>query len=123
MAPARVTKPANKTGNAARPRRRWLRMAVIAVAVVLVLLVWFWKPLSGYRIAGTSYGAHVACSCLYIGGRSLGDCRKDFEPGMGLLMLSADRHAQSVTARYPLLPSQTATYRKGEGCVLEKWDD
>jgi hypothetical protein len=30
--------------------------------------------------------------------------------------------ARSVTARFPLLASQTATYREGWGCVLEKWD-
>lgn len=94
------------------------------VPVVLVaLLVWFWTPINGYADVGASYGARVACSCRYIGGRSLGDCRKDFEPGMGLVMLSEDTAAKSVTARFPLLASQTATFHDGPGCVLEPWDD
>jgi hypothetical protein len=102
-----------------RPRRRW---PWLVLAVLLAALVWFWKPLNGYAIAGASYGARIACSCRYLGGRSLDDCRKDFEPGMELVMLSEDSAAKSVTARFPLLARQTATYRDGEGCRLEPWD-
>jgi hypothetical protein len=28
-----------------------------------------------------------------------------------------------VTARFPLLASKTATFRDGQGCVLETWAD
>jgi hypothetical protein len=103
-----------------RTRRRWPWLVPVVLAG---LLVWFWTPINGYADAGASYGARVACSCRYVGGRSLGDCRKDFEPGMGLVMLSEDTAAKSVTARFPLLASQTATFRDGPGCVLEPWDD
>jgi hypothetical protein len=91
--------------------------------VAVGLLVWFWQPLNSYAVTGASYGARVACSCRFVGGRSLSDCRNDFEPGMALIRLSEDEEARSVTARFPLLASQTATYRKGEGCVLEPWQD
>lgn len=91
--------------------------------VVVLLLAWFWKPINGYAIGGASYGAHVACACRHLGGRSLNDCRKDFLPGMAPIMLSEDAREKSVTARFPLLSSQTARYREGEGCVLEKWED
>lgn len=103
-----------------RARRR-----VLVVLAVLVAggLAWFWKPLNGYAVLGSAYGARVACSCHYLGGRSLSDCRKDFEPGMGLITLSEDKDAKSVTARFPLLARQTATYREGEGCQLEGWHD
>ena len=87
----------------------------------VILLTWFWKPLSGSAVAAASYGAKVTCSCRYIGGRSLQDCRKDFVSGMGLVSLSEDAKAKSVTARFPLIARQTATFREGEGCVLEKW--
>jgi len=40
---------------------------------------------------------------------------------MALVILSEDSAAKSVTARFPLLATQTATFRPGEGCVLEKW--
>lgn len=106
----------------ARPRRRgriWLLAALSLAALVAV----FWPTVSGYAEAGTAYGARVACSCRFAGGRSLEDCRKDFEPGMELISLSEDAKAKSVTARFALLYGQTATYHEGEGCRLEPWQD
>jgi hypothetical protein len=105
-----------------KTRRRWGRRAFIAAAVLAAaLLALFWSTMRSEAIAGASVGARVACSCRYLGGRELSDCRKDFEPGMGLVMLSEDDAAKAVTARVPLLASETATFRAGEGCTLEKW--
>lgn len=104
-------------------RRKWRNALALALLAAALLLAWFWKPLGGYAAAGASYGAKVTCSCRYIGGRSLQDCRKDFVSGMALATLSEDAKAKSVTARFPLLSRQTATFREGEGCVLEKWPD
>jgi hypothetical protein len=107
-----------------QPRRRYWRRVLLLVALAAALvLAWFWKPLSNTALAGASFGARTACSCHYIAGRSLSDCRKDFEPGMGLIMLSTQAKEKSLTARFPLLASQTATFREGEGCVLERWED
>jgi hypothetical protein len=93
-----------------RPRRwRWL---AIGLALIAVLLAVFWTPLNGYAQVGAAYGARVACSC-----------RKDFEPGMELVMLSEDTKAKSVTASFPLLASETARLHKGEGCRLYSWQD
>jgi hypothetical protein len=101
------------------PWRR--RMLWLGLALIVLLLAVFWKPLNGYAQAGSAYGARVACSCHYVGGRGLDDCKKDFEPGMALITLSEDAKAKSVTARFPLLASHTASYREGPGCQLEKW--
>lgn len=103
------------------PWRR--RIFLVGLAAIAVLLAVFWKPLNGYAQTGASYGARVACSCRFVGGRDLGDCKKDFEPGMELITLSEDTQAKSVTASFPLLASQTATYREGPGCQLEPWKD
>jgi len=103
-------------------RRRWrLGWLVLAVAARGELGWLFWVPLQGRALTGASYGARVACSCRFEGGRPLGDCRKDFEDGMGLVTLSENVDARSVTASFPLLARQTATYREGWGCVLEPW--
>lgn len=91
------------------------------VVLVAVVLVWFWPAIMGYARTGASYGARVACSCRFEGGRGLEDCRKDFEPGMGMVTLSEDSQARTVTARFLLLAKQTATYREGWGCQLEPW--
>jgi hypothetical protein len=112
----------NRPGSRPAPRKTRRVMAWLAV-LALALLAFFWKPLNSYAVTGASYGARVACSCHYAGGRSLSDCRKDFEPGMAMISLSEDKQDRSVTARFPLLSSQTATYREGQGCVLERWED
>lgn len=104
-----------------RRRRRAARVALFVFVAVAGLVVFFWRPLHGYAVTGASYGARVGCSCRYAGGRSLSDCRKDFEPGMALVTLSEDKESKSVTARFPLLARQTATYREGWGCVLQPW--
>ena len=101
-----------------RHRWWWLGLALLAG-----LIAWFHTPIMGYARAGAAVGAHVTCSCRYIAGRSLEDCRKDFEPGMGLIVLSDNPPAKSVTARFPLLSTQTATLRDGQGCVLDPWKD
>ena len=115
---------ANKAArtNPATRRRRWPK-AVLGLGVLAALVAWYYRDtVMDQAIAGTAYGARVACSCRFVGGRDLGDCEKDFEPGMGLVSLSEDADAKSVTASVPLLASQTATYKEGYGCVLEKWD-
>ena len=94
---------------------------IVIVALIAAVLAWFWGTINGYAQVGASYGARVACSCRYVGGRTLADCTKDFEPGMGLISLSEDAHAHNVTARFPLLARQTATYRDGWGCQLGPW--
>ncbi|MFM9935437.1 MAG: hypothetical protein ACKVOL_04480 [Novosphingobium sp.] len=85
--------------------------------------VFVWPQVHGYALTGAAYGARVACSCRFVGGRQLSDCRKDFEPGMDFIALSEDQAARSVTARFPLIARQTATYREGWGCVLEPWSE
>ncbi len=119
-----TAKPLPLPPRPAQPRRRrWLRTLAVLAIIVAALLAWFRAPLAGYARAGASYGARVGCSCRFVGGRSLGDCRKDFLPGMALVMLSEDASQKSVTARFPLLSTQTARFRPGEGCVLDTWVD
>lgn len=98
-------------------------LAVVVVGVVAAgLAVWSNRnAIGGYAEVGTAYAARVACSCRFVAGRSLEDCRKDKLAGMELVMLSDDEEARSVTARFPLVTTNTATYREGYGCVLEAW--
>jgi hypothetical protein len=114
-------KPGGQTASSVlRQRRRW---PWIVAGLATLAVVVSWGSISGYAQAGTAYGARVACSCRYLGERSLEDCRKDFEPGMELVMLNEDPAARTVTARIPLVASETATFREGAGCRLEAWSD
>ncbi len=109
---------------AGQPRgRRWPWVVVLAGLAVAVTGWFYREPVLGYTGAGASYAAHVGCSCVYIDGRSLESCKGDRIAGMELVSMSQDEEAKSVTARFPLMPSQTATYREGYGCVLQKWED
>ena len=118
--PPAFPKPAAQS---AQPRRRLLRWGLFALAVLAAAVLFVWPQVHGYAVTGEAYGARVACSCRFVGGRPPGDCRNDFEPGMELITLSEDPKARSVTARFPLIARQTATYREGWGCMLEPWND
>jgi len=104
------------------PRRSWrLRAGLIGLGMIAAVVTVFLSPIRSYATTGASYGARVACSCRFAGGRELSDCARDFEPGMELVSLSEDVEARSVTARFAMMASETATYREGWGCVLERW--
>lgn len=107
-----------------RPRKRSLALwglLIVALGLVTVFIA-FREPIRGYSGVATAYSARVACSCRFVAGRSLADCAKDKLAGMELVTLVDDPAARSVTARFPLIASTTATYREGYGCVLEKWE-
>jgi hypothetical protein len=111
------------TGKAKRRPRKWTRFALVCVALGVALAWHYRAPIRNHALTATAFSARVACSCRHIGGRPLSQCRDDLVAGTELVMLSEDEDAQTVTARIPLLASQTASYRKGPGCVLEPWED
>jgi hypothetical protein len=102
-----------------RPLRRMIALALIAL--LIAGLAWIWNPAGRYAQTGAAYGARVACSCRYLGGRNLADCHKDMEGAVGWVSLSEDPAAHSVTASYPLIAHQAAVYREGWGCQLQPW--
>lgn len=116
-----MAKPAPGRRRSAR-RRAPIVLGVSAVLLAAVLL-WYRAPISGYAHAGTAYAARVACSCRYAGGRSLEDCEKDKLSGMELVRLSEDPAEKSVTASVPLVARETARWKDGYGCVLDRWED
>lgn len=123
MATAKKTSLARRTRR--RPVRQSRKMALIlgGLAVCSALVFAYRAPISGYSAIGAAYAARVSCTCQYIGGRQLSDCRDELEDMPPFLMLSGNDDGKSVTARVPFLASATAYYREGWGCVLERWDD
>ena len=111
-----------RASNAASTTRKgWWLLAIVLIAAMAA--GWYFRaPATGYAKTTTAYSARVACSCRFVAGRSLEDCAKDKLEGMELVTLTDDSAAKSVTARFPLLASDTATYREGYGCVLQEWD-
>lgn len=109
-------------GNPAGRRRIWPGALLVVVLAALALGWIYREALTGYTSTAAAFGARTACACRHVAGRTLADCRKDFEPGMGLVFLTEDEEAKSVSAHVPLLASDTARYREGAGCILDPWD-
>lgn len=105
----------------ANTRRTWLRILLGGGVILVAGAVFFREPLIGQGRTGAAFGARTACSCRYVAGRTLADCKKDFEPGMWAVFLTDDEDARSVTARVPLIATETARFRRGYGCVLDPW--
>lgn len=92
----------------------------MAAAIMLLAALWTaynYKDLKGNAAVGTAYAAHIACSCRYIEGRSLEDCKKDFEPGMEMIAVSDDPEKQRVTASVTFLAKSVAEKRGSFGCL------
>lgn len=96
------------------------RMLLIAAAALLfAALSWLmlnFADLKGNARLGSSYMAHVTCSCRYIQGRSLTDCAKDGEAGTEIVRISDDPANKRVTASVPFLATAMAQHRGQFGC-------
>ncbi|WP_417613645.1 hypothetical protein [Parasphingorhabdus sp.] len=103
------------------PLKKW-RIALYVGAFFLIALIavlaYNYSFIKGQLEVGTAYGARVACSCHYIGGRDIKDCEKDFEPGMEIIGLDVDGEQKRVTASVPMIESATAEFREGWGCIM-----
>lgn len=99
-----------------RGKAKWVLLVLLLLAAGA--LVYALPALKGYSKTGTAYAARVVCSCRYIGGRSLEDCEKDMEPGMGFVSLSEASDAKRIDASIPLMAADSAELREGFGCVL-----
>ena len=108
--------------NNSGPPQSKARIAVYVIIffalVLLAVFLYNFAFIKGQLNVGTAYGARVACSCHYIGGRDITDCEKDFEPGMEVIGLSLDDEKKRVTASAPFLASATAEFREGWGCIM-----
>ncbi|WP_420381222.1 hypothetical protein [Novosphingobium sp.] len=105
-----------------QPRRHWaLGVSLVLVLAIVIGVAWIWAPAREYARTGASYGARVACSCRYLGGRTLNDCHKDMEGATSWVRLSDDPANRSVSASFLFLARQTATYHEGWGCQLQPW--
>lgn len=97
---------------------RRVRLAAIAIATLLALwVVWNWGTIKGQAKVGAAYGAHIACSCRYIEGRSMDSCVTDKEVGMEMVRLSDDPENKRVYASVPFLAEAVAERRGNFGCV------
>ncbi|WP_240330882.1 hypothetical protein [Sphingorhabdus sp. Alg239-R122] len=96
----------------------WKIGLVLLLLIFAAMLFYFLPAIKGLTQAGTAYGARVTCSCRYIGGRTLDDCKKDFEDGMEMVSVAENTGTRRIDATVPMLAHEAAEYREGYGCVL-----
>lgn len=99
--------------------RRVLLPLALVVVVLLAGAFLYLQSRKAQLDLGVGYAARVACGCRYMGNRSLGDCRRDFEPGMEAIRLSEDPERRTVTASVPLVTSRTVRFDPVLGCQPE----
>lgn len=121
MATPRASSSTAASRRTRRGRGVLRRLAWLLVLATIVVGLLYGKAIGQYARTGAAYGAHTGCSCHYIEGRPLGECRKDFEPGMALVTLSDDPPTRAVTARFALMAPTRATFVEGAGCQLDPW--
>ncbi|MXO48063.1 hypothetical protein GRI69_07320 [Erythrobacter vulgaris] len=103
--------------------RWWFWLALVLLLAAGAAWLAYGEAATRTGETGTAYAARVGCSCRFVAGRSLEDCAKDKLEGMELVSLSANETTRSVSASIPFIASDTASYREGYGCVLQKWED
>ncbi|RED17646.1 hypothetical protein [Parasphingopyxis lamellibrachiae] len=100
-------------------KRPFLTATIVILLILLVAAVTYAVRMKPTIELGVGYGAHVVCSCRYIGGRDMESCYNDYEPGMEMISVAEDEENKRITASVPLLASRSAQFREGLGCVLE----
>lgn len=68
---------------------------------------------------GAAAMAKVACSCVFIDGRTLEACRADDPPGFEQIAVEIDTNAKIATARVLGVIARRASYTQDYGCILE----
>ena len=102
-----------------RARRIWIGTALLVVAALAIGGWLYVRSMTPKLHLGVGYAARVACGCRYMGNRPLGDCYRDFEPGMEQIRLEEDTAARTVTAYVPLIAHRTVRFDPVLGCQPE----
>jgi hypothetical protein len=96
---------------------RWFGAIGASFVIALALGLYLKDQIAFARIA-TAYVAKQTCSCLHVGGRSLENCRKDYQPQdiAQIAITSAGQDVQASALGGAI--SSTAHNTPGFGCKL-----
>ena len=98
-------------------QRRHVIFALAAAA--LLLAAWQVTNMVASADVGAAAMAKVSCSCVFVEGRELADCRKDNPPGFDSVQVSVDPAARTATGSVFGLIHRKASYSPDYGCTLE----
>ncbi|WP_339829959.1 hypothetical protein [uncultured Parvibaculum sp.] len=100
-----------------------MRIKFIVLAVVLAVLIGLaLGPVRQMAADGEVVAravAKTACSCIFVAGRTLEECRRDDPPGFDRADAWVDPAKKEVTASMFRLARASAQYRGAEGCLTD----
>jgi hypothetical protein len=92
--------------------------ASIAVALTVGYAQWF-VPTRQDVAVGNAMLAKQICSCIFVAGRSLKDCRADQFESMDPIQVEVRAKPPGVRAFVPLFGERSASWSESFGCTLE----
>ena len=103
---------------------RVILLSGLALVLIAAAVAFFWVRAHRPQLElGVGYAARVACGCRYMEGRAIGDCHKDFEPGMEPIRIADDPATKTVTASVPLIAKRRVRFDPILGCQPERFTD
>jgi hypothetical protein len=107
-------------------RNRWITIGAVAAAFLLASgFIWFFflGPAIAQARVATGYMAKTICSCLFVDGGALDQCRADAlldrEPALARVGLHVDPVRKRVRASFLPFTSDVGLYEEGYGCRLK----
>ncbi|MDO8837845.1 MAG: hypothetical protein Q8J92_14510 [Parvibaculum sp.] len=94
-------------------------VSAVVLAVVIGLALGPLQHMAANAEVGARAVAKTACSCVFVAGRTLEECRADDPPGFERVNASVDVAAAEVTASVLWLVRARAQYRGREGCLTD----
>jgi hypothetical protein len=102
-------------------RARKIMIGLTLLLCVGLALAWrgWYLPTRDAVAIGAGLLAKQVCSCVYVAGRELDDCRADQMASTDPIQLEVRASEQRVRAWLPAFAERSAIHRAGFGCTLE----
>jgi hypothetical protein len=97
-------------------RHKGVAITVVVLVVIVGIAMWAGRDTWASARLGTVYVAKQTCSCLFVAGRPMDSCRKDYEAdAIKPLTIEATNDSVQVSALSGLV-SAKAQFEQGFGC-------
>ena len=98
-----------------------LRWWILGGTIMLPLLAGgvYAARVADQAAVGAAAIAKIACSCVFVAGRTPDACRADDPPGFEQVAVEIDEKGKSATGRLLGVVTRRATYSETYGCTLK----
>ena len=100
-------------------KKVWITLSALAVVLLVIGYFRWWVPTRVAVDIGAGMLAKQVCSCMFVAGRELADCRADQFEMSDQVQVEILHDPNGVRAWVPLLGERTAFHSEGFGCAFE----